>query len=91
MRLELAQAKAERIIGQELGRLGWQEADLLSATKRDPRKLQLAVRLRQERTLSVRQIAERLHLGTPASASLCLLAARRKSPPSSPTQTCLGI
>lgn len=91
MRLELAQAKAERIIGQELDRLGWQEADLLSRRKRDPRKLELAVRLRQETTLSVKQIAQRLHLGTPASASVCLLAARRTSSSGSPTQIRLGI
>jgi hypothetical protein len=56
-----ARAKAERIINQELGRLGWQEADLVSTPKRDPRKLELAVRLRRETALSLKQIAERLH------------------------------
>jgi len=63
MRLEVAQAKAERIVGEELRRLGWQQADLGWRPKRDRRKLQIAVRLRQETTLSVKQIAARLHLG----------------------------
>jgi len=63
MRLEVAQAKAERIVGEELRRLGWRQADLGGRPKRDPRKLQIAVRLRQETTLSVKQIAARLHLG----------------------------
>lgn len=36
---------------------------------------EIAVRLRKETTLSVKQIAARLHLGSPASASLCLLTA----------------
>jgi len=35
MRLEVAQAKAERIIAEELGHLGWQEADLETRRKRD--------------------------------------------------------
>ena len=74
MRLEVAQAKAERIITEALGQFGWQETDLVSRRKRDPGKLQIAVRLRKETTLSVKQIAARLHLGTPASASVCLLA-----------------
>src|SRR5437588_890866 len=38
MRLELAHAKAERIIREELRRLGWPEAQLAVRRKRDPRK-----------------------------------------------------
>ena len=72
MRLEVAQAKAERIITETLRQFGWQETDLISRRKRDPAKLQIAVRLRKETTLSVKQIAARLHLGTPASASVCM-------------------
>jgi hypothetical protein len=91
IRLEVAQAKAERIIGEELRRLGWQEADLASRRKRDPDKLEIAVRLRMETTLSVKGIAARLHLGTPASASLCLLAAMRKNSDGSYAQGRLAI
>jgi hypothetical protein len=39
-----------------------------SGVSRDPAKLALAVRLRQEMTLSVKEIAERLHLGKPKGA-----------------------
>jgi hypothetical protein len=91
MRLEVAQAKAERIIGEELRRLGWQEAELASRRKRDPEKLEIAVRLRKETTLSVKEIAARLQLGTPASASVCLLAAMSKTPPVALTQSRLAI
>jgi hypothetical protein len=78
MRLELAQAKAERIIRDELERLGWQAAGSASHGKRDSDKPGAAARLRKETTLSVKQIAARLHLGTPGGASVCLLAAMTK-------------
>lgn len=91
MRLEVAQAKAEPIIGEELCRHSWQEADLVSRRKRDPCKLAIAVRLRKETTLSVKEIAARLHLGTPGSASFCLLAAMSQTQPGNPTQGPLEI
>jgi len=91
MRLEVAQAKAERIIAEELGRLGWPEAALASRHKRDPGKVQIGVRLRRETTLSVKDIAARVHLGTPASASVRLLAAMSKAPPGTLTQAALPI
>ena len=91
MRLEVAQAKGERIIVEELDRLHWQEADLALRRKRDPRKLGIAVRLRKETTLSVKEIAARLHLGTPGSASVCLLATMSKTPQGTFTQGRLAI
>ena len=91
MRLEVAQAKAGRIITEELRRLGWQEADLVWRRKRDPGKLQIGVRLRKETTLSVKEIAARLHLGTPGSASVCLLTAMSKAQPGNFTQGRLEI
>jgi hypothetical protein len=51
----------------ELRRLGWHEADLVSRRKRDPRKLKIAVPLRRETTLPVKEIAARLYLGTPGN------------------------
>jgi hypothetical protein len=56
------QAKAERIVAQELRRLGWQEQDLVTRRKNDPTKLELAGRLRQQTTLPLKAIAARLHL-----------------------------
>jgi REP element-mobilizing transposase RayT len=79
MRSEAAEAKAERIIAEELGRLRWSEKDLAGRPKRDPEKVHMALRLRRETTLSVKRIAARLHLGSYASASNCLLAAMKQT------------
>ena len=68
LRQERAEAKAQRIIQEELRRLGWSAADLSVRRKSDPAKLALAARLRRETILSVKAIAERLHLGSPKSA-----------------------
>ena len=67
-RLETAQSKADRIVAQELARLKWTETELAARPKGDGMKLALAARLRQETTLSVKEIAERLHLGKPKGA-----------------------
>jgi len=48
---------AERIITEELSRLGWQETGLASRRKGDPAKLQKAARVRGETTLSVKHIS----------------------------------
>ncbi len=64
LRRETAEVKAERIVAEELRRLGWTEADLARRHKSDPAKLALAARLRRETTLTVKAIAARLHLGT---------------------------
>jgi hypothetical protein len=61
---ESAEAKAQRIIGEELKRLGWPETDLKQRPKRDPSKLAVAARLRRETTLTLSAIAVRLHLGS---------------------------
>jgi hypothetical protein len=67
-RIETAEAKADRIVAEELARLNWTQNDLAARQKRHPLKLALAARLRQETTLSVKQIAERLHLGAAKGA-----------------------
>ena len=53
---------------EELGRLRWTPSDLITKAHSHPLKLALAARLRQETTLSVKEIAERLHLGKPKGA-----------------------
>ncbi len=83
--------RAERIIGEELGRLRWEEADLVSRRKHDPGKVQIALRLRRETTLSVKQIAQRLHFGTPKSASFRLLTIMRTQTATDPAQRQLDI
>ena len=68
LRRETAEAKAERIVAEELSRPGWNESDWATRRKSDPGKLQLAVRLRKETTLTIKAIASRVHLGSPRSA-----------------------
>jgi len=70
LRRESAEVRAERIVAEELGRLGWSEAQLRERRKSDPAKLALAARLRRETTLTVGWIANRLHLGTRKSAAV---------------------
>jgi putative transposase len=69
LRHETAQAKGERIIAEELQRLGWSESDLIMRRKNDRDKLAIATRLRRETTLSIKIIAARVHLGTSNTAN----------------------
>lgn len=80
LRSESAEGKAERIIGQELRRLGWTQSDLALRLKGDPAKMALANRLRKETTLSVKWIAARLALGTAKSARARLQKWKETSP-----------
>jgi putative transposase len=66
---ESAQARAERIVAEELHRLGWDKAQLAARPKSDPAKLALAARLRRETTLPLKSIAALAHLGTSKSAN----------------------
>lgn len=68
LRLETAEAKAERLIAKEFARHKWTEQDLAAQRKSHPLKLARAARLRPENALSVRRIAERLRLGRPEGA-----------------------
>jgi hypothetical protein len=63
-RRESAQAKAERLIQTELKRQRWQAGDLARRRKGDPVKVKLAARLRRETTVTIKWIAERLHMGS---------------------------
>ncbi len=67
-----AEAKAERIIAEELRRQGWKEADIAGPAQDDPVKLELAARLRRETTLSTKAIAERVHFGSSKAVSRSL-------------------
>jgi hypothetical protein len=91
LRLETAQAKAQRIVAEELKRRGWQETDFVARRKHDPAKVQIARRLRRETTLSVKQIAERLHFGTSRSASFRLLTNMKSEDSINPAQGVLGF
>jgi REP element-mobilizing transposase RayT len=75
---ESAQAKAERILGEELARLQLRAPDLERARKGDRRKLKIALRLRQETTMSWDWIAGQLAMGTGGSAANAARAATEK-------------
>ena len=86
-----AEAKAERIIAEELQRQGWQEADLLVRLKNDAAKLEIAARLRRETTLSTKAIAARVHLGSSKAANRSLHSYMRGGAVASAGQGQLGI
>jgi REP element-mobilizing transposase RayT len=83
LRLESAQAKAERLVAEELRRLGWSAQDLVRRPKNDPGKLAIAVRLRRETTLTTKAIAVRVHLGTYNTANARLHRAMKEGSASS--------
>jgi len=79
---QAAKARAEQIVAEELTGRGWGEEELRQRRKNDPDKLEIAARLRRETTLSVKDIATRIHLGTSKGANANLHKyMRRGSPP----------
>ncbi|HVV00860.1 MAG TPA: transposase [Verrucomicrobiae bacterium] len=70
-------ARAERIIADELKRARWKRADLKQRAKSHPVKLALALRLRKETTLTIREIAQRLKMGSWKSLNTKLYLATR--------------
>ena len=75
--LNAAEAKGGRIVAEELLRLGWRESELMLRRKNDPDKMGIAVRLRRETTLSIKDIAARAHLGTSNTANARLHSAMK--------------
>jgi hypothetical protein len=63
-RQETGLQKAERIVREEIERLGWDEDQLRARRKGHPSKVRLARRLREETTMSLKWIAHRLQMGT---------------------------
>ena len=61
---ETAEARAQRIVSQELRRRKWSETDLKKRPKGDPSKVVMARRLRAETTMTLVWIAGRLNMGT---------------------------
>jgi len=61
---ESAQAKAERLVLEELKKLRWGQEELGSRRKGDEEKVRIALRLRKETTMTLSWIAQRLEMGT---------------------------
>jgi len=79
IRRQANQARAEAIIAAALGKLGWKEDRLRQGAKVSPGKLALAARLRKETTLTIQQIADRLHMGSRKSLGPKLHAWRKSN------------
>jgi hypothetical protein len=87
LKRESAEAKAERIICEELKRLGWKEADLSRRLKSGPSKLALAARVRRETTMTLPWISARVHLGIWKSFNAKLHRWRKANEPPSNEST----
>jgi REP element-mobilizing transposase RayT len=66
-RRESEEAWAEQLVDKELQRLQWGATDLYQRRKGDLHKLKLARRLRQETTMTLHWIAQRLNMGAAGS------------------------
>lgn len=87
---ETSARRADRILAEELARLGRSREQLIKLRKNDPDKLAIAARLRKETTLTLQDIAQRLNLGTRKSANAnihrYLKASDRQTPLAEQTQ-----
>ncbi len=63
-RQETGVPKAERMVSEELRRLGWDEEQLRARAKGHPEKVRIARRLRGQTTMSLKWIAQRLGMGS---------------------------
>ncbi len=75
---EADEAHAERLVQKELRRRGWKESDLVRRRKGDAGKVEIAWRLRQETTMSLKWIAQRLKMGVWTHVSNCLAQKRKE-------------
>jgi len=71
-RYETAEQQAERIVLEELRRRKWNESELTRRRKGDGEKLALARRLRNETTMTLNWIAQRLKMGAAGYLANCL-------------------
>ena len=77
-RRESSEEKARRILLDEMKQQGWAEKDLKRKSKGDRKKVKIAQRLRAERTVTLKWIAEELQMGTWTDVSNLLSKHRRK-------------
>ena len=75
-RQESGEAKAERLVLKELKKLRWTKDDLAQRRKGDSGKVRIARRLRQETTMTLAWIAQRLNMGVWTHGSNLLRAAK---------------
>ena len=63
-RVESQEDQAERLVGKELRRRRWNEAELCRRSKGDAGKVEIAQRLRRETLVTIQWIARRLVMGS---------------------------
>jgi putative transposase len=79
-RQEGATGKAEGIVQGELAKAGWRVKDLAQRRRGDRWKVRVATRLRAETTMTLKWIAERLHMGSWKHLNGRLYAHRTRHP-----------
>src|ERR1035437_4592239 len=80
-RRETTEQKARRILNEELDKLGWTGAELARRPKGEARKVRIARRLRVETAVTLKWIAEQLHMGTWTHVANHLQHPKEKSEP----------
>ncbi|HWY76013.1 MAG TPA: transposase [Verrucomicrobiae bacterium] len=75
---ESEEAWAEELVSQELKRRGWDSGELARRRKGDPEKVKIARRLREETTMTLNWIANRLNMGAVGSLANLLRNAKPK-------------
>lgn len=83
---EASEARAIRIVDEELRRALWSEAELKLRQKGDPEKLRIARRLRSETTMTLQWIATKLHMGTKTHLSHLLYWQQRAEKEKKPVE-----
>jgi hypothetical protein len=76
-RRETEEAHAEEMVRRELARRKWSDADLGERAKSDSGKVAIARRLREETTMTLRWIAQRLRMGSGSMVTHCLRRAKK--------------
>jgi hypothetical protein len=77
-RHETDEALAERLVQENLQKLGWGEKDLKHRKKGDPHKSRIARQLREETPMSRQWIATRLNMGSASYLSALLMSVDSK-------------
>src|SRR5262249_16021928 len=78
---ELPQADivhAAKLLQPEFRKRGWTPAELNRRRKADREKIEIAWRLRRETTMTLKWIAQRLHMGSWTHVSNCLVERRKR-------------
>jgi putative transposase len=77
-RREAEEARARRILAEQMKALGWQAADLGKTSKGDARKVEIASQLRSQTTMSLKWIAQALEMGSWTHVSNLVNALRKQ-------------